>query len=103
MGKKPKRPSGLWLGLGAVLGLIVQFGPGAAAGIFGWSPWLAVAWGVVVGFYATVLKSSIGRGMLSGNMPPHWFSALAIAFPVSAGVFSALNFAAYWAASWLSR
>ena len=103
MGTTPKQPSILWLALGALLGVIMQVGPGAAAGFAGWSPWVAVAWGVVVAFYATVIKSSIGRGMISGTLPPHWLSAFFIAFPVSAAVFSGLNYAAYWLASWLSR
>jgi hypothetical protein len=101
MGKKPKGPSVLWLILGMVLGIAVQVGPGALAAFAGWSAWWAVAWGFAIAFHSTVIKSNIGRGMLSGSLPPHWLSALVIFLPLSTVLFSTLNLLAYWLVSWL--
>lgn len=103
VGNKPARSGVHWLLFGMVLGILVQVGPGALAGLLGWSAWWAVAWGVVLSFHSTIVKSNIGRGILSGSLPPHWLSAVVIMFPLSAALFSAMNFAAYWLVGWLLR
>lgn len=101
MGKEPKRPSLFWLILGMALGIVAQVGPGALAAFLGWSPWWTVVWGFAIAFHSTVIKSNLGRGMVSGSLPPHWLSALVIVLPLFTAVFSALNLLAYWLVNWL--
>ena len=101
LGNEPKRPSMLWLVFGVLLGVGMQVGPGIVAGVAGWSAWWAIGWGCAVGFHSTVVKSNIGRGMMSGSLPPHWLSAVVTVVPLSMGLFAALNYACFWLFRWL--
>lgn len=105
LGKKRKHRLSRWifLALGGFFGVAVQIGPGTLAGWFGWSAWWTAVWGVVIALHSAY-KSNVGQGILKKReLGPHWKTALLTMFPLLVIVFSALNYGAYWVASWIAR
>ncbi|HWG21513.1 MAG TPA: hypothetical protein VG225_13365 [Terracidiphilus sp.] len=85
--------------IGFCFGVFVQAGGGILAGVFHFTPWLTLWWGIGITVY-TIVKDYWLKGGKGFGYQPHWVQAILLTIPWGIALHTGINYAVYFVLHW---
>lgn len=85
--------------IGFCFGVLVQAGGGILAGVFHFTPWLTLWWGIGVTVYV-IFKDYWLKGGKGFGYQPRWVKAILLTIPWGIALHTGINYAVYVVLHW---